>query len=85
MEIILFEQNQTPEILVCDIFQKLTDVKIHRSKFNKNVSRDATMGNYPYLVYKHWFIPKNLIIDFWLTQTDIDKRPTLTLEERNLI
>lgn len=72
-EIIIFSRinNQAPqgEQFISDVFSKLTKVPLHRSECDASLVDECnqTMGQFPFMVYKHWFVPKQLIFGFWLS------------------
>ena len=37
-----------------------------------DVSNDPFVGQYPILVYKHWFIPRKYIWEFWCKLSALD-------------
>lgn len=60
---------------------------LHRSECDASLvdEYDQTMGQFPFMVYKHWFVPKQLIFGFWLSQTNIESKVTLSFEERTQV
>lgn len=90
-EIIIFSRinSQAPqsEEFISDLFSKLTGNALHRSECDSSLvdERDETMGQFPFMVYKHWFVPKQFIFGFWLSQTDIETKVTLSFEERTQV
>lgn len=72
-EIIIFSrinnQAHQREQFISDVFSKLTKVPLHRSECDASLvdECDQTMGQFPFMVYKHWFVPKQLIFGFWLS------------------
>ena len=65
----------------------MTKVPLHRSECDASLvyECDQTMGQFPFMVYRHWFVPKQLIFGFWLSQTNIESKVTLSFEERTQV
>ena len=67
-----------PEELICELFAKVLANKVELKVIQCDESliheSGAHEGQYPILIYKHWFISRKYIWQFWCHLSDIDNK-----------
>lgn len=80
-----------PEELISHIFARIMPdvVKLQVTSCNESLidnAHDAFDGQYPVLVYKHWFIPRRYIWQFWCKLSEIDDDlPQAALDQTKIL
>lgn len=63
----------------------MSDINVSERFTSESDAVDDVYGEYPFLLYKHFFITRRNILRFLKQMTNINQRMTLSPEERNQI